>query len=168
MVTNPFSLWSWSMFISLQWQYLPILRLTHFELDRILRVACITNNVTNIRQGGKDITFLYYKIECQFHGYFLIGKKLQQITTTCNRLLRNSPVLVFCGSSRKTKLVLSHVTSRKAKCNWRETLCKNFNPIAPIILKLLRFNFVRWALLNCGFGLFMIHGNQVVYCSKFE
>jgi hypothetical protein len=40
-----------------------------------------------------------------------------------------------------------------------------FNPIASIILKLLRFKVVRQALLNCGFGLFMFcgkHGNQVV------
>jgi hypothetical protein len=45
-----------------------------------------------------------------------------------------------------------------------------FNPIALIILKLLRFKVVRLVLLNCGFGLFMFHGNhgnQVVYCSKF-
>jgi hypothetical protein len=40
-----------------------------------------------------------------------------------------------------------------------------FNPIASIILKLLRFKVVRQTLLNCGFGLFMFcgkHGNQVV------
>jgi hypothetical protein len=45
-----------------------------------------------------------------------------------------------------------------------------FKPIASIILKWLTFKFVRWALLNCGFGLFMFHGNhgnQVVYCGKF-
>jgi hypothetical protein len=44
---------------------------------------------------------------------------------------------------------------------------KNFNPIASIILKVLRFKDVGWALLNCGFLLFMSHGNQVVYRSKF-
>jgi hypothetical protein len=45
-----------------------------------------------------------------------------------------------------------------------------FNPIASIILKLLRLKVVRWALLNCGFRLFMFHdnhGNQAVYCSRF-
>jgi hypothetical protein len=44
------------------------------------------------------------------------------------------------------------------------------NPIASVILKLLRFKFVKWALLNCGFGLFMFygnHGNQLVYYGKF-
>jgi hypothetical protein len=30
-----------------------------------------------------------------------------------------------------------------------------FNPIDSVILKLLRFHIVRWALLNCGFGLFV-------------
>jgi hypothetical protein len=45
-----------------------------------------------------------------------------------------------------------------------------YNPIASIILKLLTFEIVRRALLNCGFGLFMFHGNhenKVVYCSTF-
>jgi hypothetical protein len=45
-----------------------------------------------------------------------------------------------------------------------------FNPIASVILKLLRFKVVRWALLSSGFGLFMFHGNhgnKIVYCSKF-
>jgi hypothetical protein len=34
----------------------------------------------------------------------------------------------------------------------------------------LRFWSARWAMLSCGFELFMLHGNhgnQVVYCSKF-
>jgi hypothetical protein len=42
-----------------------------------------------------------------------------------------------------------------------------FNPIASIILQLLRFKVVRRALLSSVFGLFMFngnHGNQVVYC----
>jgi hypothetical protein len=46
-----------------------------------------------------------------------------------------------------------------------------FNLISSIILKLLRFKFVRSALRNCAFVLFMFHGkhgNQVVYCSKFD
>jgi hypothetical protein len=46
-----------------------------------------------------------------------------------------------------------------------------FNTIASIILKLLTFKFVRWILLKFGFVLFMFHGNhgnQVVYCSKFN
>jgi hypothetical protein len=45
-----------------------------------------------------------------------------------------------------------------------------FSATASIILKLLMFKVIRWALLNCGFGLFISHGNhgnQVVYCSKF-
>jgi hypothetical protein len=40
-------------------------------------------------------------------------------------------------------------------------------PIPSIILKLLRFKFITLVLLNCGFVLFMFHGNhgnQVVYC----
>jgi hypothetical protein len=55
-------------------------------------------------------------------------------------------------------------------CHSREPRCNNSNHISSITLKLLRFKFVRWALLNCGFGLFMFHGNtwnQVVYCSTF-
>jgi hypothetical protein len=46
-----------------------------------------------------------------------------------------------------------------------------FNPIASIILKLLRFKFVRRALFNCVFVVYMYHhnhSNQVVYCSKFS
>jgi hypothetical protein len=38
------------------------------------------------------------------------------------------------------------------------------NPIASIILNVLLFTVVRLALLSSGFGLFMFHGNQVVYC----
>jgi hypothetical protein len=34
------------------------------------------------------------------------------------------------------------------------------NPRASIILKLLAFKVLRRALLNCGFGLFMFHGNH--------
>jgi hypothetical protein len=44
------------------------------------------------------------------------------------------------------------------------------NSTASVTLKLFRFKFVGWDLLNCEFGLFMFygnHGNQVVYCSKF-
>jgi hypothetical protein len=44
-----------------------------------------------------------------------------------------------------------------------------FNPIGLIILKLMMLKVIRCALLNCGFGLFMFHGNhsnQVIYCSK--
>jgi hypothetical protein len=35
-----------------------------------------------------------------------------------------------------------------------------FNPIASIILKILRLKFVRLASLNCGFGMLMFHGNH--------
>jgi hypothetical protein len=35
-----------------------------------------------------------------------------------------------------------------------------FNPIASKILKLLRLKFLRRALLNCGFVLFMFHGDH--------
>jgi hypothetical protein len=45
------------------------------------------------------------------------------------------------------------------------------NPVSSTILKLLRFKFVRRALQNCRFELFIFHGNhgnQAVYCSKLE
>jgi hypothetical protein len=41
-----------------------------------------------------------------------------------------------------------------------------FNLVDSMILKLLSFKFVRRALLNGGFGLFMFHGSQVVYCNN--